>query len=113
MRTCDERVEALHLRMHARRREKAAHRTRRITAAAYAVSTAAAVLLALLIAGAPVRHADAAFAGVSASIFADHAWLGYIVTALLAFCLGALVTALCARLRFRADDGETQDDRTV
>ena len=68
MRTCDERVEALHLRMHARRREKAARQNRRITAAAYAVSTAAAVLLALLIAGAPVRHDDAAFAGVSALV---------------------------------------------
>ena len=113
MRTYDERVEELHLRMLARRREKAAQRAGRIAAAAYAAGTAAAVLLALLIASAPVHHADAAFAGVSASIFADHALLGYIVTALLAFSLGALVTALCARLRFRADDEETQDDRTV
>lgn len=63
MRTYDERVEELHLRMRARRREKAAQRAGRIAAAAYAVGTAAAVLLALLIASArftmPTRHSPA------------------------------------------------------
>lgn len=109
MRTYDERISELHLRMDQRKHSKAVRRARLLSAAAYAVCGTIAALFALVISGYPVQVPDGSVGGVSASIFADHAMLGYIVVALLAFVLGALVTILCFWLRARAN-GEKNDD---
>ena len=90
MRTSEERIRELHCRMDVMQ-EKEIHRryVARCTAAAASV-------------GGPV---------LSGSIFADHEALGYVVTAFLAFCLGALVTILCFRLKRREKTEGQQDDR--
>ena len=37
--------------------------------------------------------------------------LGYVLVAVVALCLGALVTAFCFRLKRQIDDKEKRDDR--
>ena len=69
-----------------------------------------ALLLSLLISATPAQGLGAVNGSAAASIFADRAMLGYVVVALLAFCLGALATILCARLKAHPADGETHDD---
>ena len=104
MRTADERVDALHLRMNTRRREKALRKARTAGASAVAVSLALVLLFAVYISRVQIQTPVPATVGATASIFADHASLGYVVVALLAFCLGALITILCQRLKKRADE---------
>ena len=50
--------------------------------------------------------------GAAASIFADHAVLGYVVIALLAFCLGTLATVFCFRVKKHKKEQEN-NDRTI
>ena len=101
MRTYEERVGELHQRMQARRRHKAVRRVRTISAAIYAAGMAAAALFALLISAFPLQVSPSTVGGATASIFADHEALGYVVVAILAFCLGLVVTVLCYRLNRR------------
>ena len=109
MRTSDERVEALHRRMDRRKAEKRHRNYALQCTAACAVCLVITVVMALVIAHAPVRIPDAGADGVSASMFAGHALLGYVVVALLAFCLGAVVTVFCFRLRKHMEGKD--DDR--
>ena len=107
MRTSEERVAELHRRMCARR----AARLRRVSAGVIAACLVLVLLFAVEISRLPVRGTNAAFIGAAASIFTEHAALGFIVVAIVAFCLGAMATALCYRLRAHMADEEKHDDR--
>ena len=107
MRTSEERVEELHRRMDGLRRQKNLRRYRLQCALACAACLVLTTALAFAIAGTAVQAPEVVSAGVSASIFAGHTTLGYVVIALLAFCLGAVFTIFCFRLR---KHGEEKDD---
>ena len=112
MRTSEERIEELHRRMSMRRQEKARRRDAAISASAICAGLAVAVLLAVVIARVPVQAPNAAAAAATASIFADRMALGYVVVALLAFCLGALVTVFCFRMKKHREE-KPSDDRKL
>ena len=104
MRTSEERVTELHRRMAAMEEEKR-RRADRLQGAVICVSgLAAAILLALLIAQVPTGSSPTGIGSATASVFASHGALKYIVVALLAFCLGTLVTVLCFRLKRRREE---------
>ena len=109
MRTNEERVKELHRRMMHRKKEKNIRKYALQCAAACAVCLVITVVIAFVIAHAPVPAPSVGADGVSASMFAGHALLGYVVVALLAFCLGAVVTVFCFRLRKHME--EKDDDR--
>ena len=111
MRTSDELVEGLHERMASRRRLKARRRYRAIGSAAAASCLVATVLVAVLVSQNPASSVESLVGSASGSIFAGNAVLGYVVVALVAFCLGALVTVFCARLKKRAEEEERDDAR--
>ena len=109
MRTSEELVEGLHQHMENRRQRKARLKYRIISSAAVAVCLVAAVLIGVVVSQNPAGRAEVINGSVSASIFAEHAALGYVVVSLAAFCLGALVTVFCMRLK-KHMDGEEQDN---
>ena len=111
MRTSEERVAELHRRMDALRHARAIRRYRLTCAAAYAACLAITVLLALGISRLPAQPNATAPGGMMGSMFTQNGTLGYIVVAVLALCLGALVTALCYRMKRRMEDGEKRNDR--
>ena len=111
MRTSDELVEGLHDHMKAWRRLKARRRYRAIGSAAVTSCLAATMLVAVLVSQNPVGGSNAIVGSVSGSIFAGNAVLGYVVVALVAFCLGALVTVFCTRLKERAEEEEQDNAR--
>lgn len=92
--------------MAALEQKKSRFRYRMKAAAFCAVCLVIALGLALLIAQTSVRISGTMAESLAASIFADHGALGYVVTALAAFCLGTLVTIFCFRLRRQEDSGE-------
>ena len=102
MRTSEERVKELHRRM----RNRNLRRYRLQSAAAAAVCLTFTAAIALIIAGTPVQSVGMGSGGVSASMFADHAAFGYIVVALLAFCIGVLFTVFCYRKRRHLEEEE-------
>ena len=93
MRTSEERIRELHRRMNTL---EEADRRRRCR----------------VIARLPVQAAPAGIGGAAASIFAEQSVLGYVVIALLAFCLGSLVTIFCFRLKKHLEK-EADDDRDL
>ena len=101
MRTSEERIEELHRRMNTVKQAKAARKYRLICAAACAAALVLSVLAALGVSRLPVRVISPVSGGVSASVFAGHTALGYIVTALIGLCLGVLATVVCFRLKRR------------
>ena len=108
MRTNEELVDELHRRMKKRRRVKV-RRARLISAAAFIVCLAVSMVVAIGVSQRPVDAPGAITGAVTASIFAEHTTLGYVVVALTAFCLGALVTIFCFRIKKHLK--ENQDDR--
>ena len=111
MRTSEERVRELHRRMAAMEREKRRRRVQLLCAAACTACLAVTVAMALVIASLPVRSPGELAGSAAASIFADHASLGYVAVALLAFCLGAMVTVFCFRMKNHRKENR-DDDRT-
>ena len=111
MRTSEERVEELHRRMSARRKDRAQRRYTAVSAAAFGACLATALLLAVAVSRVPIADPGAAAAAATASIFAGSMALGYVVVALLAFCLGALVTVFCFRMKKHGE--ERRDDRKL
>lgn len=111
MRTAEERVEELHRRTAALRQAKLRRRNRLLGGAAVCICLALSILFAAAVAHASASASGAMPAGAAASIFADHAGLGFVLVAVVAFCLGALVTILCFRLKMQREDGETKHDR--
>lgn len=110
MRTPEERVEELHRRMDTLKRAKARRKYMAACASACAACLILAVALALAVSRMPVKNTDAVNGGVTASVFADHAALGYILVAVVALCLGVLVTVFCFRLKRRLNEKEKRDD---
>ena len=113
MRTNDERVAELHRRMRARERMKERRRYRIVGSSAVAAGIALVTIFAAVISQTPVQAPVTASGGVAASIFAENAALGCVVVGLFAFCLGALVTVLCFRLKNHAEGEESDDDREL
>ena len=113
MRTPEERVTELHRRMEDMRRGIIRRKTIGACAGICAACLAAAVGFATMIARTPVQTPTQTGGGATASIFAEHAALGYVVAALAAFCLGVLVTLLCFRLKQRMEKEEKHDDRKL
>ncbi len=111
VRTNEERVEEMHRRMEELEKSRARRRTVIGNTAVYTACLTAAVVLALVIFRLPYRAPAPGTGGMTASIFSDHQALGYVMVALAAFCLGALGTVLCFRLRDRR--GEKGDDRKL
>lgn len=109
MRTSEERIEELHRRAAALRRAKLRRRNRLAGGAAVCVCLALSILFAAVVAHAPAPADEVMPAAAAASIFPKHAALGFVVVAIVAFCLGALVTALCAQLKKNEKNGETSD----
>ena len=110
MRTSEERVKELHRRMQVRRQDRLRRRFYLIAVSSGAVSLAAALIFAVGLSRLSVEVPQQTIIGAAGSIFADHRALGYVVVALMAFCLGAAVTVLCHRLQRRMTE-EHGDDR--
>ena len=106
MRTSEERVAELHRRM----RERRIARFRIISIGMSAACLALVTLFSVYISRLPVWDPNAASGGITASIFANHSALSLAVVAIAAFCLGAMVTVLCYRLRQHMMDEERRDD---
>lgn len=111
MRTSEQRVEELHQRMADRQWNKVRRQYMIKSTVACAACLTITVILAFVISSIPVQTPVAGTGGYTASIFANYETLGYVVLALLAFCLGALVTIICFRMRKRLE--EMQDDRKL
>ncbi|MBO4326769.1 MAG: DUF4179 domain-containing protein [Clostridia bacterium] len=105
----EKRIEELHSRMAALRQEKSRRKYIIHCSAICVAGLLITVGIALLIAASPVQGTSSEPGVISASIFASHSALGYVFVALLAFCLGALVTILCSRIRKHKE--EKSDDR--
>ena len=97
MRTSEERVQEMHRRMGTLKTAKI-RRYRRISAVFCAACFALTVGLALVMSG-----------SAAASIFTGREALGSVVIAILAFCLGALVTILCFRVRKHTEENRNDD----
>ena len=109
MRTSEERVRELHRRMEAMEKAKSRRRVQLICAAACSTCVVITVAITLVIASLPVHSPGAIAGSAAASIFADHASLGFVVVALLAFCLGALVTIFCFRMKRHMQENQDND----
>ena len=112
MRTSEERVDALHRRMDALKQKNDLRKQRILTAVTAAAGLLTAIFLALVVSNVPFQAPEAADQGAAASIFADHGALGYVVVALMAFLLGALVTILSFRLRKHRDQKQEEEQKT-
>ena len=111
MRTSEERVWELHRRMAVLEQEKSRRRYRLGTAVISAGCLAITLVLALLIAQAPVQVPGMGTGSMTASIFTDHAVLGYVVVAFLAFCLGTLAAIFCFRLKQQEEEKQKQREK--
>ena len=109
MRTSEERIDELHRRMAILQRGKIKRRFRTVILTTSAACIAAVVCIALYIsrisADVPVINQG----NITASIFADNNALGYIVVAIIALCLGVLLTIFCFRMKSMADEGAADD----
>ena len=112
MRTSEERLKELHNRMDILEQKKKRRSFRLYCAAASAICLAAAVLIALGISRISIKTPDVNQSAAAASIFAEHAILGYVVTAVIALCLGILLTIFCFRLKKHMDE-DREDDRKL
>lgn len=113
MRTSDERVQELHCRMKAMKDKKSLRNYVIKCTIACAACLVIVVAAAIMVASLPVISSDSAPGAATASIFADHSALGYVVVAILSLCLGAFVTVFCFRMRRHLEDRDEDknDDR--
>ncbi len=109
MRTSEERVQELHRRMNAMENARNRRSYRLISTAACIASLVITVVMALVIAWLPFQSPGEGVGGAAASVFSDHAALGYVVIALLAFCLGVLVTVFCVRMNKHMKEQDKDD----
>ena len=111
MRTSEERVQELHRRMEDLQWTRR-HRQYVIgSVLACAACLMITIILAFSVAGLPAGNPISGSGTYTASIFTNYSALGYVVVALVAFCLGALVTVFCFRLREHM--GVKKDDRKL
>ena len=119
MRTHKERIAAMHARAEEIEKEQRRRRVRIAQFGTAAASFAAVILLAVFMpqfapAGpglAPESSAPAAPGDMQASIFSGSGALGYVLIAVIAFLLGAFVTAFCFRLKRWQDKKDRGEDR--
>ena len=109
MLTPEERVAEVHRRMEALQRRCGRRKYLLQCSGAVAACLVLVIAMALVVANTPVQSQTAGAAGFAASMLTGHAALGAIVVAILAFCLGVLVTVFCFRLRRQRE--EECDDR--
>ena len=113
MRTSEERVTELHRRMEKLRRAKTRRKLKSVCAAMYAACLALVAGFATIVARSPAPVSTQVSGGAGASIFAEHAVPGYIVVAIVAFCLGVLLTLFCFRLKRHMEEEGKGDDRKL
>lgn len=106
MRTSEERVKELHQRMDILKQKRSIRRYRLQCAVLCVACLAITVVMSFVIATTSVYDTALQPGGLTASIFANHAALGYVVIALLAFCLGVSFTIFCFRLRKHREESE-------
>ena len=111
MRTSEERIAEMHYRMGLLKEARIRRNYWMTCTAAFAVCLTVTIMLALGISRFPIQVKNDAYVNTTASIFANQAMVGYVVVALLALCLGVLVTVFCFRLRQRIEEEEKHDDR--
>lgn len=119
MRTDEERIKAMHARAEEIEKEQRRRRVRIAQLGTAAASFAAVILLAVFMpqltqatpGSAPGNSAPAAPVDMQASIFGDSGALEYVVIAVIAFLLGAFVTAFCFRLKNWQDKKDRGEDR--
>ena len=104
MRTSDERVAELHRRMEALQHKRERRKLALQCTGAIVACLVLVVAMALVIANTPLQTPAVGAAGFSASMLTGSAALGTVVVAILAFCLGALVTVFCFRLRRHSEE---------
>ena len=105
MRTNEERLAALHRREVELEIEKRQRRLKLAQAVSVTVCLAAVILLALLIPQVSSGlNWETASEGMSASIFYNGRFLGYVVVGILAFLLGTSVTVFCLQLKKWQDE---------
>ncbi len=105
MRTDEERIKAMHERAGQLKREARRRKVMVIQAAASVISFAAVIIFACFAPGIVGKGMpEIVSAGMNASIFSGNNMLGYIVTGVLAFLLGASVTIFCYRLKKWEDE---------
>lgn len=112
MRTFEERIHLIHKRTEELRRKEQKRKMIMIDAAC-----TAACLLAVIGAGAymPVLMSSVSEVGVNhtsgaASMIGEHAWLGYIMIAILAFFTGMCLTVLLYRLHRRSKETKREEE---
>ncbi len=114
MRSSEERIAQLRLRVSVLRRRRRRRIGLALCAGAAAACLALVAALALAVSRMNFPLSGRAPAGATAGIFAANGALGYAAVAILAFLLGALVTVFCVRLKKyldRGDEKERHDDR--
>ena len=111
MRTDEERIDELHRRIGALKQKRRRAKYRILCISAFAACLAVAVVFAFTASGTMIFPDVPAAGGLSASIFAGGTKIGYILTAVLSFCLGISFTVFCLRLRKHTE--ETGDDRKI
>ena len=109
--TSEERIAELHRRIDVLKKADVRRRYRQTCVVAFAACLSVTILLALGVSRLPIQANDVAFVSSTASIFANHPLVGYVVVALVALCLGILVTIFCFRLKQRIEEEEKRDDR--
>ena len=109
MLTSEERVAEVHRRMADLQRKRERREYLLQCSGAVAACLVLVIVMALVIANMPVQSLGVEAAGFQASMLTGHTVLGTVVVAILAFCLGALVTVFCFRLRRQRE--EECDDR--
>ena len=112
MRTSEQRVQELHRRMNAMEKARGRRRYQLVCAAACAACLAITVVMALAVSEPTIQSPGELPGSAAANLFADHASLDYVVVALLAFCLGVLVTVFCFRMKKRMKERQS-DDRAL
>ena len=114
MRTNSERIEEMHRRASAFKKQQRERRVRIVQTVSAAASFAAVILLALFIPKGETFYEGAsggAQPGMGASIFSGSGSLGYIVIAVIAFVLGVSVTIFCTYLKKWKNEKDKEDDR--
>ena len=99
MMTSEERVLELHRRMNNYTQEKRNRSFRVVNVMAFAACLALTFALAGMIAAVPSFTTGISEGNATASLFTEHEALGYMIIAMIAFCLGSMVTIFCYRIR--------------
>ena len=111
MRTSEGRVDELHRRMESMRQRRSSRQYLLRCTAVCAVCLILALGIAYLVASNTVKTPEAEEGMLTASIFTDNKSLGYVVTAIIAFCLGTAFTVFCFLTRKQAEEKKQTTDK--